>query len=622
MRFATRTNQFILDGLILSLAYWFSFMLRFEGTLDQRYSTMLLITWPYAVLLHFLALHFSGSLRISWRFISLKDVLRIILALFFSCTLLLISRAFFGDFLPTSDFSAYATIPYGVILINFILNILGITGLRALHRIIVEHHQFIKHGSATPKAVKRTLLVGAGDSGATIIKEISSRPDMGMAAVGFVDDDQRKIGTTILGYKVLGTIDQLNSVCQKEHVEQILITINDISAPQMRRITTICQSTGLQTKIIPGVHELVNGNLSLQKIRPVSIDDLLGRKAVKLDLDLISPLLENKVILVTGAGGSIGSELCRQISHFKPQTLLLLEQAENPLFAINNELIAQNVNTVPLIADITDRPRIESIFKQFSPDIVFHAAAHKHVPLMEANPPEAIKNNVTGTRIMAETADKFHVGAFLMISTDKAVNPSSIMGASKRIAELVIQSISQNSKTKFVAVRFGNVLGSSGSVIPTFMQQIKNGGPVTVTHPDMQRYFMTIPEACQLVLEAISLGEGGEIFILDMGTPVKIVDLARDLISLSGFRPDSDIKIVFTGIRPGEKLFEELSVAKESADKTKHPKIFIGHIIPPENSNEFLLKVTHLEEMAKQNSQNISSLIKEIVPEYIGSNNG
>jgi FlaA1/EpsC-like NDP-sugar epimerase len=336
-------------------------------------------------------------------------------------------------------------------------------------------------------------------------------------------------------------------------------------------------------------------------------------------LELINPLLKDKCVLVTGAGGSIGSELCRQIANFAPKNLLLLEQAENPLFAISNELKAKQVPITSIIADITDRARIEDIFATYQPEVVFHAAAHKHVPLMELNPQEAIKNNVTGTRVMAETASKFGAKAFLMISTDKAVNPSSVMGASKRIAELIVQSLSARSATKFVAVRFGNVLGSSGSVIPTFLQQIRAGGPVTVTHPDMRRYFMTIPEACQLVLEAISLGEGGEIFILDMGSPVKIVDLARDLITLSGLKPGEDIKIIFTGMRPGEKLFEELSVSSEHAEKTKHPKIFIGRIAAAD-SQALAQKVSALEKAAgENNAAALPALIKAIVPEYSGA---
>ncbi len=616
MKLATRTNQLFLDLLVLSAAYFLSYFIRFEGDVPKQFITLLFFTWPYILILKFLVLHIVGVLRISWRYISLKDIVRISLAAAISCSILLASRTFFGQYIDTWQYAHYGVIPYGIILIDFLATILGLCGVRALRRLVAE--QFEHHGRREVP-IKRVLLVGAGQSGVTVAKELLSHPEMALKAIGFIDDDKAKIGTIINGIKVLGSTAEIATYAQKERADQILITISKIAGPQIRRLTKLCQETGLETKIIPSLHELVGGNLTVNSIRDVSIDDLLGREAVHLDLELIRPLLKDKCVLVTGAGGSIGSELCRQIANFAPKNILLLEQAENPLFAISNELNARNINITPIIADITDSARIAAVFATYKPEVVFHAAAHKHVPLMEINPGEAIKNNVLGTRVLAETASRAEVKAFLLISTDKAVNPSSVMGASKRIAELIIQALSATSKTKFVAVRFGNVLGSSGSVIPTFLAQIRRGGPVTVTHPDMRRYFMTIPEACQLVLEAISLGEGGEIFILDMGNPVKIVDLARDLITLSGFKPDEDIKIVFTGMRPGEKLFEELSVASEHADKTKHPKIFVGRIAAAD-SRFLAQKVAELEKAALENNNAIlPALIKTIVPEYSGA---
>ncbi|MHC4753973.1 MAG: UDP-N-acetylglucosamine 4,6-dehydratase family protein, partial [Planctomycetota bacterium] len=370
------------------------------------------------------------------------------------------------------------------------------------------------------------------------------------------------------------------------------------------------------------ITDIASGRYRVSQIRDVDINDLLGRDVVQLDLDLIEAFTKDKTILVTGAGGSIGSEMCRQLCNFKPRLLLLIEQAENPLFEIERELTNKfpDISLKALICNITDRPRVEEIFERYKPQVVIHAAAHKHVPLMELNPGESIKNNVIGTIVIAETADRFGSTNFVMISTDKAVNPTSLMGSSKRIAELHIQDLNRTSKTDFVTVRFGNVLGSNGSVVPIFKKQIALGGPVTVTHPEMQRYFMTIPEASQLVLQAATMGKGGEIFVLDMGEPVKIVDLARELITLSGFRPGEDIEIKFTGSRPGEKLFEELSIRGEDMQTTRHSKIGIWKNIPMDRE-QLQAGITELLEVAKtQDHGLIVAKIKKLVPEYIGDN--
>jgi FlaA1/EpsC-like NDP-sugar epimerase len=397
--------------------------------------------------------------------------------------------------------------------------------------------------------------------------------------VGFVDDNPAKLGERIHGVSVLGVLEQVPMLVKSLGVDEVIVAIPSAGGREMRRIVDLCSKDGVRLRMMPGLESLIEGRVEVNQLRNVAIEDLLGREPVKLETELIAGKLNGVVVMVTGAGGSIGSEICRQVCRFGPAMLLLVEQAENALFQVHRELreAFPGIMIVPRIADICDSRRIEAIFAAHRPHVVFHAAAHKHVPMMEWNTGEAIKNNVFGTRKVADLADQYGAQSFVMISTDKAVNPTSVMGVSKRVAEIYIQALSQRSKTRFITVRFGNVLGSNGSVVPIFQEQIARGGPVTVTHPEMKRYFMTIPEASQLVLQAGAMGNGGEIYILDMGEPVKIVDLARDLITLSGLRPGEDIEIQFTGIRPGEKLFEELASDSENADKTRHPKIFVGH---------------------------------------------
>ena len=469
-------------------------------------------------------------------------------------------------------------IPLGVLATNFVLGFLGLTGVRATRRLQGEAQDRKKREVQGTR--HRALLIGAGQAGVMVARELNARPDLGIDAVGFLDDDRAKVGTRIGGLTVLGTTERLAEIAERKRVKRVLITIANVPGPEIRRITLRCKEADLDTQIVPGLYEIVGERINLSKIRPVAIEDLLGREPVQLDEGEVAASIRGRNVLVTGAGGSIGSELCRQLARFAPARLVLVERFENALFEIHREIAANfpDLTLEPCVADICDQVRMTAIFDTTSPHVVFHAAAHKHVPMMELNPGEAIKNNIGGTKVVASLADRFGVAQFVMVSTDKAVNPSSVMGATKRVAEIVCQVRAQRSKTRFVTVRFGNVLGSNGSVIPIFKEQIARGGPVTVTHPDMQRYFMTIPEASQLVMQAGAMGQGGEIFILDMGRPVKIVDLARDLITLSGLRPEEDISIQFTGVRPGEKLFEELSTSAEHSDKTKHPKIFIGRI--------------------------------------------
>ncbi len=499
---------------------------------------------------------------------------------------------------------------------DFALGFLGLVGVRAAWRLRGEVRDRRKR--AVEGVRHRVLLIGAGEAGVLVAREIANRPDLGLQPVGFIDDNRHKIGTSIGGLQVLGRTQDLREIAERKRAKRALITIANASGQEIRRITELCRVAGLETKIIPGIYEIVGEKVNLSRIREIAIEDLLGREPVNLDEEIIGSTIRSRVVLITGAGGSIGSELCRQVCRFGPERLVLVERFENALFEIHRELASAfpHVPIEPRVGDVCDRSRMEQLFEASKPAVVFHAAAHKHVPMMEWNPGEAVKNNIGGTRTIADLADRFGVERFVLISTDKAVNPSSVMGATKRVAEIYLQALSQRSSTRFVTVRFGNVLGSAGSVIPIFRDQIARGGPVTVTHPDMFRYFMTIPEASQLVLQAGAMGQGGEIFILDMGDPVRILDLARDLIALSGLRPSDDIEIRFSGVRPGEKLMEELSTDVEHADKTKHPKVFIGRIKPHEWDSVVAGVGAVLSSAEGADFERVRASLGDIVPEY------
>jgi FlaA1/EpsC-like NDP-sugar epimerase len=588
-RFATRTWQLVLDLAALSFAYVVAYFLRFDWDLPSWARDRLIDTLPYAVLIQYGAMALFGTPRYSWRYIGLREAMRIFGALAAGTAVLLAVRALSVPLSRSVSRDAdRGLIPYGIILAFLLLSAAAVIGLRVVRRLVAERAGKRVHESRAQQAeAVRTVLVGAGQAGMLVVREAEARPDLGIMPVGFVDDDTLKVGTVLHGVPVLGTTERLGDICRKVGATQVLITMARASGKDVRRIVERCELADLPVKIIPPMHDIVGGNINLSLVRDVAIEDLLRRDPVRLDETAIAEKIRGRVVLVTGAGGSIGSELCRQAARFEPERLLLVERAENALFEIHRELSATfpAVKCVPVIGDVCDVERMTQVFAEHRPALVFHAAAHKHVPMMEWNPGEAVKNNVVGTVTVATLADRFEVETFVLISTDKAVNPTSIMGATKRLAELCTQALTQRSRTRFLAVRFGNVLGSAGSVVPIFREQIARGGPVTVTHPEMQRYFMTIPEASQLVLQAATMGKGGEIFILDMGEPVKIVDLAKDLITLSGLRPGEDIEIQFTGIRPGEKLFEELSVADEQADKTAHPKIFIGRFKSRDSGN-------------------------------------
>ena len=573
-RFLARSLQIILDSTAMSIAFWLAFLFRFEFQIPASELKILLINWPYVVAVQYAGNWLFDVPMMSWRYMMMRDAIRSGLSLSVSTTLLVMVRCGLEAFTSLN----VLFIPLGVLAMNYVLAFLGLVGMRAAWRVRGEMEDRKKR--AIDGDQHDVLLIGAGEAGVVVAREIANRPDLGLKPIGFLDDDPLKVGVRIGGLSVLGKTADVAAIAARKRVSRVLITIANAPGHQIRRITELCRRANLDTKIIPGIYEIVGQKVNLSRIREVAIEDLLGREPVSLDEGVIGAAIRSRIVLVTGAGGSIGAELCRQICRFGPERLVLVERFESALFEIHRELASAfpHVPIEPRIGDVCDVARMTHVFETTKPGIVFHAAAHKHVPMMEWNPGEAVKNNIGGTRAIADLADQCGVERFVLISTDKAVNPSSVMGATKRASEIYIQALSKKSSTRFVTVRFGNVLGSAGSVIPIFRQQISAGGPIMVTHPDMQRYFMTIPEASQLVLQAGAMGDGGEIFILDMGEPVRIVDLARDLITLSGLRPHEDIEIRFSGVRPGEKLSEELSTDAEHADKTKHPKIFIGRI--------------------------------------------
>lgn len=490
-------------------------------------------------------------------------------------------------------------------------------GSRFAYRLIrIQIRKKRNNGAAD---ISKVMIIGGGNAANAIIREIKSSDHINQMEVKcIIDDDANKQGKYIHGIKVVGTRKNIKESATLYNINEIIIAMPSVSKKEIREIVEICKETECSLKILPGIYQLMNGEVSVSKLRNVEIEDLLGREPVKVDLNSIMGYIKDKVILVTGGGGSIGSELCRQLAAHEPKQLIIIDIYENNAYDIQQELKRKypNLNLVVLIASVRNEKRIDSIFETYKPDIVYHAAAHKHVPLMEESPNESIKNNVIGTWNTVLAADKYNVKRFVMISTDKAVNPTNIMGASKRICEMIIQTYDKRSRTEFVAVRFGNVLGSNGSVIPLFKKQITEGGPVTVTHPDIIRYFMIIPEAVSLVLQAGAYAKGGEIFVLDMGEPVKILDLALNLIRLSGFTPYEDIMIEFTGLRPGEKLYEELLMDEEGMQDTENKLIHIGKPIEI-NENIFLEQLKELKQICYEESIEIREKIKDIVPGYV-----
>ena len=522
--------------------------------------------------------------RRMWRFMGFVDLPVFAGAFLAGMVVLLAGRTFGGRV------AAWMNVPYSIVFMSCVFGGTGVVGMRMLRRVLYERmlrrRNWLQQTDGKPTRARRVLLLGAGQAGRLMAQELARQGYARQKVVGFLDDDPEKQHQLIVGIPVLGEIRGLRQAVADYRVDEVIITIANVPRQQIQRIVGQCERVGIKPRIIPALHEIACGNVPVGTVREVGIEDLLGRDVVMLDSEPIRRMAEGKRVLVTGAGGSIGSELVRQVAKFKPAELLLVDQSEFALYEIHRELLknpAPETELVPIVADIADEERMEEIFARWHPDGVIHAAAYKHVPMMEGNVREAATNNVFGTKNVAGMAGKYGAKVFVMVSTDKAVNPTSVMGTSKRIAELVVQARQKEyPKTRYVSVRFGNVLGSSGSVIPLFREQIRKGGPITVTHPDIKRYFMTIPEASRLVLQAAMMGRGGEIFVLDMGTPIKIASLAKKMIEMSGLKPNVDIAIQFTGLRPGEKMFEELSVRGEHAEKTRHPKIFIGKIAQPD----------------------------------------
>lgn len=605
-----------MDAFIITIAVLTAYFIRFDFQVLPFVLAQpgIFVLIPYVIGLHVLlnlvSFHWSKLYRRVWQYASIEELISLVKATTIA------EIVFYAFHVTVQTKYPDFVVPRSIFILSWALIIFGVGGSRFAWRIfrdkiikIQPHH-------------RRTLIIGAGDAGVLIAKELKHSLDSSLYPVAFIDDDYTKRKLEIYGLPIVGGRADIPEVVEKYRIEKIVIAIPSASRDEISKIIEICQQTKAQIKILPRVADLVNQKVSINMIREVGVEDLLGRDPIEVDLEGIANYVTKKVVLVTGAGGSIGSELCRQIARFAPKKLLLLGHGENSIYDIEMELKKSfsQLSVETIIADVQDKHRISEVFTTYTPKVVFHAAAHKHVPLMERNPAEALKNNVLGTKNVAQCAHECGVSRFVMISTDKAVNPTSVMGVTKSIAEKYVQGLDKISKTKFVAVRFGNVLGSRGSVIPLFKRQIKDGGPVTVTHPDMVRYFMTIPEAVQLVIEAGAFAEGGEIFILDMGKPVRIVDLARDLIRLSGFEPDVDIKIIYTGIRTGEKLFEEILTSAEGLSATKHDRIFVGQ--PVDFSwDELLFMIKKIEQLVTKkefvsNVAEIKELLKQIVPSY------
>ena len=594
------------DVVLINLAYMLAFFFRYNYTDFEFYfnsykSIALIITVIYIACFFLFKLY--GSL---WSYASIDEFMMVIGSCLSANMLTIIATRFLNH-----------RFAYGASVIACAFSIIFIVGFRMSYR-VYGRFESILNWNASKDNKKRVMIIGAGAAAAMVIKEMKSSDQSNYRPVAVIDDENLKKGNSIMGVKVLGSRNDIPTIAKEKSIETILIAIPTIEDEDKKQILEICKKTNCKIEIIPGMYEIMDGKVSLNQIRKVDIEDLLGRKAVVLDMEGIAGYIKGKVILVTGGGGSIGSELCRQITKFDPKQLIILDIYENNAYDLQIELKYKypKLDLKVLIGSVKDVRRLEGIFEAYSPNVIFHAAAHKHVPLMEESPMEAIKNNVFGTFNVASCAHKYKADRFVMISTDKAVNPTNVMGATKRMCEMIIQSMNSISETQFVAVRFGNVLGSNGSVIPLFNKQIAHGGPVTLTNKYITRFFMTIPEAAQLVLQAGAYAKGGEIFVLDMGKPVKIYDLAWDLIKLSGFIPNEDIKIEVTGLRPGEKLYEELLMSEEGLINTKHEKIFIGKptFTDLDEIKERLKQLTEIIE--KDDVDLLIAKIKEIVPTY------
>ena len=600
---------FLFDFLFVLITPSLTLILRRDplGIPPSLYLGLLLYT-GVALVVRLTTFYYMGLYRRYWKYASIDELKQIVLAVFLSSLLAMVVMAVLQGWLQFP-------FPRSIYILDILPVLMSVGGVRLSVRLLAQQQQGKVNGSG-----RAVLIVGAGDAGEMIERELGRNPQLNLRPVGFVDDDVLKHKMEIHGVPVLGGLADLDSLISAHQVQQVIIAMPTAPGSVIREVSLRCERLGVETKTVPGIYELVDGTVTINQLRAVQIEDLLRREPVQTDVAAVQELIKGQRVLITGGGGSIGSELCRQVWRCRPSHLILLGHGENSIFEIYHEMRRLGVEPERLtavIADVRFPERLQTVFAETRPDVVFHAAAHKHVPLMELNPAEAITNNVIGTRNLLDAALAVGVAHFVMISTDKAVNPTSVMGASKRAAELLVHQAAQQSGKAYVVVRFGNVLGSRGSVVLTFKQQIEAGGPVTVTDPAMTRYFMTIPEAVQLVLQAAVLGKGGEVFVLDMGQPVKIVDLARDLIELSGLEVGQDIEIVFTGLRPGEKLFEELFLGGEDYGRTCHEKIFTAA-----NGNHSVLD--DLEEglgtlqaaAARNDRQAILHGLQNLVPEF------
>ncbi len=594
---------FIIDLICINVAFLLSLLIRFGNEFPRYFylyrDNILIILFIYLVFSVFLHLY-----DCFWRYTSLKEIaligLTLLLTTFFSLLFIYWLREY--------------QFPRTMAFLFFFFCLTFIMGNKLAWRFYFENKVRLKKGE------NRILLVGAGDAGEVISREIIKRSDLGFL-VGFIDDDRNKIGKIIHGKKVLGTTKDIPDIIKEKDINNVIISMPSADGNQIRRIVEQIPRKGVNIKTLPGLYELIDGQVSYNKVRELKIEDILGRMPINLNTEAISGYLRGKTVLVSGAGGSIGSEITRQICYFNPKQIILLDISENNLYSIFNELRNNNPGQVfiPLLLNITNREKLKNTFLKMKPEVVFHAAAHKHVPILEYYPEEAVWNNVIGTRNLVEWSHNYGIESFIMISTDKAINPSSVMGASKRIAEMIVSAYGKNSKTKFAAVRFGNVLDSSGSVIPLFRKQIEQGGPVTVTDKEMKRYFMTITEASQLVIQAGALCNQGDVFVLDMGEPIKIYDLAKEMIKLMGLKPGQDIEIKITGLRPGEKLFEELMTEKEKSimqSHTSHEKIFVAQV-GEVDGEKLAMDIAELERLAwGEDSEGIIKKMQEMLPDY------
>jgi len=608
----TRMIFFMVNDLVLiPAAIALSFFLRFEGQIPLQYYDVIGLMTFLTLIFSIPIFYFNGLYSFSWSYVSAGELVSLVKAT-------IISFSFLGAaFFIFRDYSVFSGFPRSTIFMSFFLVVLFCGGIRFSKRFYL---QTFKKNIKGKEGDSKVLIVGAGDSGEQILRSMISSSFSSFNPVGFVDDSLVKQGVSIHGLKVLGKVEEIPKIVEKKKVNSIIIAMPSAGPTVIKRVIEMGRSAGVkEIKVVPILADIVGGEVSVANLKDIKIEDLLEREPVSLDLGSIRDFIKEKKVLITGAAGSIGSELSRQVARFNPSSLVLLDQDETGIFNILEELERKfnNFDVLSEIADVTDKEKVDYIFGKIKPDIVFHAAAYKHVPLMEEHFDEAVKNNIFGTKNVAEASLKNSVNKFVFISTDKAVKPVSVMGATKRVGELICRTLNDKGSTKFVSVRFGNVLDSRGSVIPIFKDQIKRGGPVEVTHPEMKRYFMMIPEACLLVLQAAEMGEGKEVFVLDMGKPIKILDLAREMIRLSGLEPDKDVPIVFSGTRPGEKLFEEILTAEEGVNATKQKKIFTAKISSDMSIDSFENILNEIKKVVEEkNKERLNEYLKEIIPSF------